>query len=133
MYEEFRRAYNDFTGAVSSFDVRDLNYIGRTTLTPDEAIEVADEIGGYNDFRPDVFREVVKLVTDVDPEARFRPGRSGSVEWWVESEHPARVRLVVVKSVEKAEVWSRQSVSETKAVDADTYDFPPWLVRLWWD
>jgi hypothetical protein len=144
---ETLRAYNDHTGVAPPFTSRCVAHIANETVSGQEAIEIAEIIGGYNSFTPDTMREVVRRVEKIDPDAVYRAGRSGSIEWFIETDSPWDVAAILNDCCELVELQTKREVHQIKSgrrhgschhaaeevTVPDLEDSPELLVRIWWD
>jgi hypothetical protein len=98
--ESLRRAYADTPENEDEYDhgERCLSYLMPRWVSPMQAAELAEYIGGYNCFTPDRFRALMERVDEEDDTSVVALGREGSPVAYIETHFPESV----IEAIESA-------------------------------
>jgi hypothetical protein len=125
-------------------DMRCLSFLTSEWVDADTAKRMAELIGGYNYFNPEVAADLIDAVTDVDPDATFAVGREGSVALYVNTDIRDTVVAEVSRGAYRVDELSGGVMMNRHSHSMCRHDEPPvpndeqvtaagGFVRFWWD
>lgn len=113
-------AYADTQGNGGFDSSRCLSFLMSEWVSPRDASELVEIIGGYNAFNPETVQEMLSDIERLDPTARVALGREGSPVIYVETEDPKGVLSIFDSQWNNENVaspWGRGAPDELWRID----------------
>jgi len=145
---EVRQAYADAgmqrDDNAYTHDMRCLSFLTSEWVDADTAKRMAEFVGGYNYFNPEVAADLIDAVTDIDADATFAFGREGSVALYVNTDINGTVVAGVSQQEYRIDEVSADVMMHRHSHSMCRHDEPPvandeqvtaegGFVRFWWD